>query len=286
MNVMVFALNSYLGKACLEYLPSEDFTIHGIVRDQNLLRSKLLQETKAHLYNLDIFKFDFYSSNLTFPPCDVAFYFTQTPDLYDLLSLRYELLSLRNYIQLAKFNNCNRIVYVGAIYDRKHLRSIEKLFEEFNIQFTIILKNVAVGKGTSFEDFMQKMLKNKFIYLYKPAKSIKLKPITLKDFMGWLKIVDWKTQYIDQYVEYCGAESMELEKVMEMYQEKYSTNKKHLVVPLSNKYLAQFCNKYLSGVSYEQYIEYIVETLDRSDIEQIPFITCSSPSHTILEEYI
>lgn len=269
MNVITCGLNSYLGKASLHYLHDENFNVHGLVRDQNLLKSKLKILTQARLYNYDIVRYSPHSINLALPICELAFYFTQTPDLNDAVGANYELLSIRNFIQFSKRNHCNRIIYVGTIYDRKYLSEIERLFIEFEVNFTILLKDVAIGEGTSFNDFMDKMLKNKIIFLYKPKHNVSFSPIHLEDFMNWIKGVDWTTSYRNQYVEYTGAKRMEIEQVMNLYQENPAHTKKHKIIPITNKLIAKICNKYFSDVSYDQYAQYISEITDRSDITNI-----------------
>jgi len=269
MNVVACGLNSYLGKASLHYMHDDNFCIHGLVRDQNLLKSKLKKPSKAQLYNFDIVRYSPQSINLSLPSCELAIYFTQTPELNDIVGANYELLSIRNFIQFSKRNNCNRIVYIGTLYDRKFLAEIEALFIEFKVNFTIVLKDVAIGEGTSFNDFMDKMLKNRIIFLYKPQEKVSFSPIHLEDFMNWIKSVEWVSKYNNEYVEYTGATSMEIEQVIRLYQSDLPNTKKHKIIPITNKRMAKICNKYFSGISYDQYAEYISEITDRTDIANI-----------------
>lgn len=282
MNVIVCGLNSYLGKASLQYLTSEDFDIHGIVRDQTLLKNKLNFNTEAKLYNFDIVRYNPSGINLQLPPAELAIYFTQTPQLYDVVGANYELISIRNFIQFCQRNNCQRIVYVGTLYDKKHVNAIQNQFKEFGIQYTIVLKDIAIGPETSFENFMIKMLKHRYIYLYKPLNKITLQPITFRDLMHWLRSVDWKANYINEIIAYRGAIQMEIENVMQLYQEKLSKNKAHTIIPISNGHIARVLNKYLSGVSYDQYIEYIKEITDRSELESLKTIYSEIKTPTVL----
>lgn len=269
MNALVCGLNSYLGRASLLYLQDELFQVHGIVRDSTLIHSKIQGPIRATLYDVDIIRYNPENINVYIPDCQLAFYFTQTPELIDDISSHYEILSLRNYILFSQKNNCNRIIYIGTIYNRKHLTAIEKLFNELQVQYTIVIKDVAIGNHTSFEDFMQKMLKNKLIYLYKPAKNILLRPTTLKDLMEWLRTTDWKTNYIDSYVEFGGQKAIELEQIMKYYEEKLSPHTKHFTLPINNKKLSISLNKYISNVPYAQYAEFIAELSSRKEIDSL-----------------
>lgn len=276
MNILVCGLNSYLGKACLQHLASEETHIHGIIRDQSLLKSKLNFQTKAHLYDFDFVRYNTNGIELQIPQVDFAIYFTQTPELNDVVGANYELLSIRNYIQFCLRNNCRRIVYLGTLYDKKHVNAIQTLFCEFNIHYTIILKDIAIGSGTSFENFMSKMVKHKYIYLYKPIKKIILYPISFKDLMEWIRAVDWKKYYINEIIAFRGPSKMEIEDVMQLYQQKLSYPKAHSIIPISNRFVAKFLNKYISGVSYEQYIEYANEISDREELDNIKTVYAES----------
>lgn len=276
MNIVVCGLNSYLGKASLHYLVNDSFQVHGLVRDQELLISKLKAPTSAKLYNVDIVRYNPYGLNITIPDCKVAFYFTQTPELYDIVGANYELLSIRNFIHFAKRNNCNRIVYVGTIYDRRYLSAIQQLFEELEVTYTIVLKDVAVGKGTAFEEFVYKMLKNRFIYLYKPTDNVSFNPIRLKDLMSWLATVDWNGNYINQYVQFQGPKKIEIEEVIGMYEQLSDTGKKHKIIPIHNKRIANILNKYLAKVPYEMYAQHIAELSNRDDLVNVETVNSNS----------
>ncbi|MCA5004771.1 hypothetical protein [Sphingobacterium bovistauri] len=282
MNVMACGLNSYLGKASLRYLQGDTIQIHGLVRDQELLISKLYKPTLAKLYNVDVIRYNPYVVDIHIPDCHVAFYFTQTPELHDAVGANYELLSIRNYIHFAKKNNCNRIVYVSTIYDSRHLSTIEELFTELQMTYTIVLKDVAIGKGTSFEDFMIKMLKNRFIYLYKPTKSITLNPIKIKDLMSWLGSINWSTTYLNKYIKFEGTQSFQIEELMKMYQNHLAKGNKHHIITIQNKTFAKICNKYFSGIPYNTYADYISELIDHSKINNIQIVKSKGFHHSDL----
>lgn len=277
MNILVCGLNSYLGKSSLIYLQDDHNLVHGIVRDANLLTKKIKGKVNAQLHNLDVIRYNPDKVTFTLPQCEVAFYFTQSSELYDPVGANYELLSLRNFIQFSQRNACNRIVYIGTIYDRKYLRAVEKLFKETEVNYTIVLKDIAIGQGTSFEEFMRKMLQRRFIYLYKPHKKIQVNPVKLPDLMDWLRKTDWSVQYINTNIEFSGNQTYELEELILLCEEKYGNNKRHTIVPIHNKPLVKWCNKYLSGIPYDQYAQYIVELCEREDLDNFKWKKVTSP---------
>lgn len=286
MNILVCGLNTYLGKSSLSYLPNDTNKVHGIVRDGNLLTKNLIQPIDVELHNLDVIRYEPNNISFTLPACEVAFYFTQSTELYNSVGANYELLSIRNFIQFSQKNHCNRIVYVGTIYDRKYLQAVERLFQEFQVTYTIILKDIAIGKGTFFEDFILKLLKRRFIYLYKPHKKIQVSPIKLQDLMEWLRSTDWSLHYHNCNIEFKGNQTYEFEELLQLYEERYGDNKKHTVVPIYNKPLAKWCNKFLSGIPYEQYAEYISELCEREEINTLSWNRVVSPIQRLTLESI
>lgn len=277
MNILVCGLNSYLGKSSLIYLQDDNNLVHGLVRDADLLTKKINGTINAQLHNVDIVRYNPDRINFSLPPCEVAFYFTQSPELFDSIGANYELLSLRNFVQFSKQNACNRIVYIGTIYDRSYLNAVEKIFKETEVNYTIVLKDIAVGQGTSFEEFMKKMLRKRLIYLYKPHKKIEVCPVILPDLMDWLRKTDWSSQYMNAKIEFTGQRSYELEELILLYEEKYGNNKKHAIVPIHNKPLVKWCNKYLSGIPYDQYAQYIAEICEREDLDSMQWKKVTSP---------
>src|SRR5690606_38320846 len=107
-----------------------------------------------------------------------------------------------NFIQLSKNNNCTRIVYFGRVYDKNIIIYIQQLFEKEGIRYTIVLKDVAIGNGSAFDRFMQQMMTNKLIFLYKPIEKVILRPVYLSDFIQWVKQVDWQHDFINEYLEF------------------------------------------------------------------------------------
>lgn len=277
MNILVCGLNSYLGISSLIYLQDDNNLVHGLVRDADLLTKKINGTLNAQLHNLDIVRYNPDRINFSLPPCEVAFYFTQSPELFDSIGAHYELLSLRNFVQFSKQNACNRIVYIATIYDRSYLNAVEKIFKETEVNYTIVLKDIAVGPGTLFEEFMKKMLRKRLIYLYKPHKKIEVCPVKLPDLMDWLRKTDWSSQYMNAKIEFTGQRSYELEELILLYEEKYGNNKKHAIVPIHNKPLLKWCNKYLSGIPYDQYAQYIAEICEREDLDSMQWKKVTSP---------
>lgn len=277
MNILVCGLNSYLGISSLIYLQDDNNLVHGLVRDADLLTKKINGTLNAQLHNLDIVRYNPDRINFSLPPCEVAFYFTQSPELFDSIGAHYELLSLRNFVQFSKQNACNRIVYIATIYDRSYLNAVEKIFKETEVNYTIVLKDIAVGQGTSFEEFMKKMLRKRLIYLYKPHKKIEVCPVKLPDLMDWLRKTDWSSQYMNAKIEFTGQRSYELEELILLYEEKYGNNKKHAIIPIHNKPLVKWCNKYLSGIPYDQYAQYIAEICEREDLDSMQWKKVTSP---------
>lgn len=260
METLVSGLNSYLGSACMSFMPDNVNHVHGLVRDEQLFRKKITLPVTATISSMDLIRMGVNFETFTIPNLDLAIYFTQIPDLDDEIAIQYELLSLRNFIHLSQRNNCNRILYVGRLYDKRNATEIENLFHDFGVSFTILLKDIAIGKGTSFDRFMSKILQHKYVYLFRPKADIRFSPVLLKDVFEWIKMINWKTDFINQYVEFGGPEVMDFTTVFYKYAKKRFPDLKYKIISIKNKKIAQWCNRYLYGINYDIYTDYISQS--------------------------
>lgn len=259
INVLICGLNSYLGRASLQYLPDSEFRVHGLVRDTKLLRSRVGKDIQASIYPVDLIRkgddFDsFHIQNL-----DYSIYFGQIPDDRDRLGVKVELLSLRNFIFLSQRDGCNRIIYVGRSYHKSYLKEVKMLFEELNVDYTLLVKDVAVGSGTSIDQFMDKILKHRFIYLYSPFARIQFRPLLLQDFFRFIKKVNWKINFIRQYLEFGGEQLFDMKELIELYAKARNISHKFTMIPIRNQFLAGLFNKLLYNIDFQLYNEYIRE---------------------------
>jgi len=262
MEVLVSGLNSYLGRASISYLQGDGYNVHGLSRDIGLLSYKIKVPVTAHIATVDLIKRGqaYESFNLT--GLDLSFYFTQIPDLEDKIAIQYELLSLRHFILLSQRNGCNRVIYVGRTYDKHCLQDIKALFKELDVVYTIVLKDVAVGQGTSFDHFVNTMMTNRYVFLFNPKKKIKFCPFVLEDIFRWIKKIPWNEAFRNEEIEFGGEQIIELEELLQACieaQKNGNTYKDCRVVSVPSKTLAQILNKSMYGIPYDSYSEYILK---------------------------
>ena len=257
MVALIIGLNTYFGREGVKFLQDEDFNIIGLTRDAALLEKKLGIIEGAKLYSIDICQVGNKREELQLPHIDISFYFSQIPDLNDEIGINYELLSLHNFIQLSKRNNVRRIVYFGKRYEQKYLAKILDLFKASDVDFTLVLKDIALGEGTSFDGFINDLLKNRKIYLYKPKKKIYVRPVVLKDVYRWIRSVDWQKQYINQVIEFGGENVYEIEDIIKRYIQRKGIYSDYKIVPLRNATMAKYINMAFHNLDIELYSEYI-----------------------------
>lgn len=267
MNVFVCGLNSYLGRASASCLQDHNFKVYGIVRDVKLFQQRIDLPVNAVIFPFDIVKDVSSYQTLALPQVDLAIYFTQIPDLEDDIGVEYEILSLRNFIFLCQKKDCNRILYIGRSYERHYLEKIEELFVELKVNYTIVLKDVAIGKATAFDQFMDKMLLHKTIFQYNPNGKIEFKPVLLRDVLKWIKKVDWENNFNQSYVEFGGEKVMNIKDIIQLYIKNRSLPNNYRIVPIRSKMLAKGLNKILYNVDYETYSRYMLELSDRAPID-------------------
>lgn len=258
MNLLLCGLNSYLGRAALSFLPDAAHKVFGLVRDVDLLKRKMSADFNATIFPVDLIKKGKSFDDFHIEGLDLSIYFAQRPNEKDGLSVQYELLSLRNFIFLSKRGGCNRVVYVARAYDTGYLKAVEDLFQELGVTYTILLKDLAVGSGSSFERLMDEMLKNRLIYLYSKLGNIKFKPILLSDLFSFIKKVNWQDSFICQWIEFGGERIMDMNELIQCYITQRGVQMDYRVFSVPSKKLAIWFNKLLYGIDSQLYNDYLL----------------------------
>ncbi|NGM61202.1 SDR family oxidoreductase [Sphingobacterium sp. SGG-5] len=257
MEVLVCGLNSYLGRASVSCLQEDGYNVHGLVRDVRLLSQHTFPAT-ADIVAVDLIKKGAAYTHFSLTQLDLSFYFTQIPDLDDKIAVQYELLSLRHFILLSQRNGCNRVIYVGRTYDKNCLTEIKALFLELGVAYTIVLKDIALGVGTSFDRFMTRILAHKYVFLFNPTGKIRFSPFVLKDIFRWIKKVPWHENFIREEIEFGGAEVLDLKDLLREHVRKQGLREMCKIISLQNKRLTQLLNRSMYGIRRDTYSEYIL----------------------------
>ncbi len=258
MNLLLCGLNSYLGRAGLAYLPDDKHSVFGIARDVGLLKEKMGAGINATLYSVDLIKKGVAYDSFNIEGLNLSIYFAQIPNQKDQLGVQYELLSLRNFIFLSRQNGCDRIVYVGRAHDKGYLKAVEALFVELGVVYTILLKDLAIGLGSSFDLFMDELLKTKNIFLYAGLVNKKFKPIILADLFSFIKSVNWQESFINQCLEFGGEQLMSVNELVKWSIKIRGQQDKHQVFSIPSKLLTIWINKLLHGVDRDIYDDYLL----------------------------
>ncbi|MBE8712599.1 hypothetical protein [Sphingobacterium hungaricum] len=255
MEVLINGLNTYLGSRAASHLQDSEFTVNGIVRNLNVFNSRSKESTTAELHEVDLIRKgksydDFYLKNL-----DIAFYFTQVHDFSDKLTLNLEIISLKNYIQLIKINQCKRLVYVARLMDKNYVSIIEQLFKESEIDYTIVLKNVAIGKGSVVDAYIKNLLKFSYVPYVKKVANINFRPIAVLDVLKFIKTVTWKDYFARETVELGGPKEMTFQSLFSIYATYFSPKSKFYGVNVP-KFILDLIHKRYHLVNGEDYMEF------------------------------
>lgn len=209
----------------------------------------------AAIFPVDLIKKGEAFDNFHIKDLDLSIYFAQIPDQRDELGDQYELLSLRNFIFLSQRDGCNRIIYVGRAHDKRRLEAVEILFKELGVQYTILLKDVAIGRGTSFEQFVQHLLKHRVIFLYDRLCHVQIRPVLLRDLFAFIKKINWQNDFVCRYLEFRGKRLMTINELIGLYIQARRANTYYKIVPIRNRALARCLNKLLYRMDSQVYDE-------------------------------
>ncbi len=218
MEVLLSGLNSYLGKRAMSNLSKEDFNVHGIVRDLDLFKSRLFEKITATLDKVDLLRkgkeFDSFKID---SGIGLAIYITHVPTLGEYVNLNLELITLRNFIELTKLNGGRRIVYIARLMDKPYINEVEALLKVSNITYTIVLKNLAIGKGSVLDKYMHQLINGKYLPYDKFFANVKFNPISSLDLLRWIYNVDWDKNFINETIEIGGSSTVTVQEMYRLY---------------------------------------------------------------------
>lgn len=218
MEVLLSGLNSYLGKRAMSNLSKEDFNVHGIVRDLDLFKSRLFEKITATLDKVDLLRkgkeFDSFKID---SGIGLAIYITHVPTLGEYVNLNLELITLRNFIELTKLNGGRRIVYIARLMDKPYINEVEALLKASNITYTIVLKNLAIGKGSVLDKYMHQLINGKYLPYDKFFANVKFNPISSLDLLRWIYNVDWDKNFINETIEIGGSSTVTVQEMYRLY---------------------------------------------------------------------
>ena len=218
MEVLLSGLNSYLGKRAMSNLSRDDFNVHGIVRDLELFNARKTEESTATLNRVDLLRkgkeFDAFKIDSAL---GLAIYITHVPTLGEYVNLNLELITLKNFIELTKLNGGRRLVYIARLMDKPFIPHIEALLKASNIDYTIVLKNLAIGKGSVLDKYMHQLINAKYLPYDNMFAKVKFNPISSLDLLRWIYNVDWDKHFLNQTIEIGGPKTITVQDMYRLY---------------------------------------------------------------------
>jgi len=256
MEVIISGLNSYLGKRAMSNLNKEDFLVHGLVRDVDLFRARSIEEPTGTLNKVDLLRrgkeFDEFRLE---KDADLAIYITHVPDLGEVVNLNLEIVTLRNFIELARRNGCKRILYIARLMDKPFIHAISSVLESCGIDYTIVLKNLAIGKGSVLDRYMRQVLHSKYLPYDSALAKLKFSPISALDLLRWIYNVDWNKNFINQVIEIGGPNTLTIQEMFRLYRKNLFPNSPVKSIKLPHSIMSILYKKFYH-INSEDLIEF------------------------------
>lgn len=216
MDILISGLNNYVGRRSVSLMGDDEFNVFAITRSLRLFEKRIFEPLRAKIFEVDLIKGDI-APNLPIPDLKAAFYFTQVPTLNDIVNLKLELLCLRNFIQILKERNCNRLVYVARLMDKLCVNPILELLKEYRMDYTVVLKNSVLGRDSLIDRVFKNIANRKFIIYSKRYANRCFQPLGVHDFVRWLKQMLDIPAFHYKVLEIGGAQQMSFMAVFDLY---------------------------------------------------------------------
>ncbi len=256
MEILLSGLNSYLGKRAMSNLNTDECHVHGIARDLELYKAKQIEEPTASLEMVDLLrKGQEYEDFRVLGGIQLGIYITHVPTLTEHVNLNMELITLNNFIQLAERNGCQRIVYIARLMDKPFIAHIKQVLENSGLTYTIVLKNLAIGKGSVLDKYMHKLINSKYLAYDTDFAKIKFNPISALDLLRWISNVDWEKNFKNQTVEIGGAKTVTIQEMFRLYKKTLYPNSKVQSVKVPGIFMNMWFKR-LYRINKEDLIEF------------------------------
>lgn len=256
MEALIIGLNNYLARRAVSHLADDDVHVSAITRSLALFRQRADDKLAADIFEIDLMR-DGYQDKCEglLPYIDVAFYFTQVSTLNEPISMRFELLALRNFIFVLQKKRCNRIIYIARLVDRRFISSIVDLFKEYKLDYTVVLKSSIIGKGSTVDKILGVLARRNTVVYVPQSANTKFKPIAALDMVGWLKKMIYIPHFIKSVVEVGGEQEFNFKKVYREYRNLAHSPKRFLRIPVP-KHFARFVYTAFYGVNPRDFEEF------------------------------
>lgn len=232
MNVLISGINNYVGRRCAGLMADEDCHLFAITRNKELLEERISEPLRAKIVELDLLKEDAVLGAVGLPRFDASFYFAQAPTVDDPVNAGVELLCLRNFVHLIRKLQCNRLVYVAKLMDRKFLKPVLDLLKELQVDYTVVLKGLIVGKNCLIYNIYQRLIDKSVVFYPKICDRKIFHPIGIKEFAVWLKAILYLPAFYHRVVEVRGPEAVSALGLYRLYRKLKVKLRMQRLVPL------------------------------------------------------
>lgn len=233
MKVLISGLNSYIGRRATSHLQAENFQVFGLVRDIRLFQSENHEPISATLDTVDVLRGDDTCYSYKQENLDLGIFFVQSPDFGDPLSLSVELTRLKNFAGILKRNFCTRVLFIARLIDKKYIQYIEDMLSQLDMEYTVVLKNIAIGRHSLADRYFRHLLTRKILFYDRDMAKIEFKPIYALDVFRWIRTVDWQRLFINKVIELGGIREMSLRELFYLYRRLYDIQNRGIPLPHS-----------------------------------------------------
>src|SRR5690606_617950 len=147
MEILISGLNNYVGRRSMSLFADKDYEVLAITRNRELFQRRMFEPLQGTVYEGNLMK-GTAEIQMNSIVLNAGIYFTQVPTLNDVVSLKLEIICLRNFIHILKEKSCNRITYIARLMDKACIEPILTLLRELRIEYTVVLKNCVIGYGS------------------------------------------------------------------------------------------------------------------------------------------
>lgn len=245
MNILITGLNNYLGSKLVRYLAIENGfqDIYCFIRNRKLFDQMTI--SNLHLVECDLLK----SSFFTPPPqqAEAAIYLSQDSSEWNDAYRDMEMLSLQNFVRLARKTNCHHFVYITRLRTPFVPDVVEMLSKSY-INFTVIRMSNIIGPDSILMKMMERISKQLMILADKRLANAKAQPIALQDLLYYINMILLNPSTYNQQFDIGGLDTLSYKDMLQKYLDITHAKRKIIEIPSIGNEIAALFVSMITGV--------------------------------------
>ncbi|WP_028296853.1 hypothetical protein [Olivibacter sitiensis] len=249
MNILLNGLNNYLGEKLAKFLAEENGfqELYCLIRNEkHFMDYGLSLLPNIHPAVCDLIR-EQYASSIP-SQADAAIYLSQDSAEWNDSYRNMEMLSLQNFVRLARRTNCGHFIYITRLRT-PFVEDAFQMLKESYINFTVVRMSNIIGPGSILMKMMDRLSKKPMILTDRRLANAKAQPIALNDLLNYVNMMILNPATFNQQFDIGGPDTLSYKDMLQTYLDITHIKRKIIQIPSIGNEIAALFVSMITGVS-------------------------------------